>query len=107
MTYSDLKTLIESTLSIPVYTDAMSITYPSATIECYKRIPRLFGEGKAKARVDVYQIDIWYLTREDRDAAQALLESALDSSNVTGADIESYYDTTAHKFRATFHFETL
>lgn len=107
MTTDALKTLIKTTLNIPVYEDATSITYPSATIECYRHDARLVGDGHAVKRVSVYQLDLWYTSRASLDAATALMTSALDLAEVTPAECDSRYDTTAKKFRTTYHFETI
>lgn len=106
MTESIIKSLIESTLNIPVYDAADAITYPSATVEVSSDSTGLFGDGRGTGRVKSVNIDLWYESKSDRDTAVQSLLTALDSQNGnTTPDIITMFDTTAHKWRATFNFE--
>lgn len=105
MTEGDLKALIETTIGIPVFDAADSIIYPGATLEIYSEAPGLYGEGRGTSEVRQVQIDLWYTSKSARDTATGLLKAALSSVTTTTAQVERRYDTTANKFRSTFHFE--
>lgn len=108
MTSDAIKSIIEGTLSIPVFLGAESIIYPAATLEIQLQNPALFGDGKSVRRAYDVFINLWYEDKDSRDSALAELISALDQTNgITSPDVESYYDTTAKKFRAVFHFTAL
>ena len=104
MTEEYIKSIIEETLSIPVFLGQESIIYPAATLEITVLTPALLGDGKSKSRtMDVY-INLWYEDKSSRDTAQAALMEALDQEDgFTSPEVESYYDTTAKKFRSVFH----
>ena len=113
MTEAGLRTLIETALSIPVFEGKESITYPSATLEVLKIDSVLFGDGHSVARTAEAQINLWYKDKEGRDAAVETLITTMDAqSDITSPDIETYYDTTAKKYRAvlatqyTYRIET-
>lgn len=108
MTEGYIKSIIEDTLAIPVFLGAESIIYPAATLEAQIYNPSLFGDGKAKRRtVDIY-VNLWYEDKTARDTAIRSLEAALEEVvGITSPEIEVYYDTTAKKFRAVFHFIAL
>ena len=105
MTEEYIKGIIKETLDIPVFLGAESITYPAATLETQLYNPSLFGDGKAKRRLaDVY-VNLWYENKADRDAALTALTEVLDATEgITSPEIDFYYDITAKKFRAVFHF---
>lgn len=107
MTEEYIKGIIEETLAIPVFLGQESIRYPAATLETTVINPALFGDGKSKSRtMDVY-INLWYEDKDSRDSALTELMSVLDQTDgITSPEVESYYDTTAKKFRAVFHFNT-
>lgn len=108
MTEDDIKTIIEETLSIPVFLGQDSIIYPAATLEIQVYSPALFGDGKSKRRTEDVYVNLWYEEKDSRDSALAELMSALDQTDgITSPEVESYYDTTAKKFRAVFHFLNL
>lgn len=108
MTEADIKTIIEETLSIPVFLGQESIIYPAATLEIQIYSPALFGDGKSKRRTEDVFINIWYENKDSRDTALTELMSVLDQTDgITPPEVESYYDTTAKKFRGTFHFQAL
>lgn len=108
MTEEYIKSIIEETLSIPVFLGAESIIYPAATLEFTEISPALFGDGKSKSRTNDVYINIWFEEKDSRDSALAELMSALDQTDgITSPEIENYYDTTAKKFRGVFHFQTL
>ena len=105
MTEASLKTLIETTLSIPVFDGAKSIIYPAATLEIIGHPPALIGDGKAKVREDEAVINLWFEEKSTRDTNEALMLSALENeSGLSVPDCSSYYDTTAKKFRSVITF---
>lgn len=105
MTEASLKTLIEDTLKIPVYEGGQSIIYPGATLEITGSPPALAGDGKAKVREREAAIDLWFTTKGARDTSQALLLAALDlEDGISVPECDSYYDTTAKKFRSVIRF---
>lgn len=105
MTEEYIQSNIEDTLNIPVFLGQESITYPAATLETTVISPALFGDGKSKSRTMEVYINLWYEEKVSRDSALTELMSVLDTENgVTSPEIESYYDTTAKKYRAVFHF---
>lgn len=108
MTETDIKGIIEETLNIPVFLGQESIIYPAATLEVQVITPALFGDGKAKRRTEDCFVNIWFEDKDARDTALAELISALDQTDgITSPNVESYYDTTAKKFRGVFHFQLL
>ena len=108
MTENDIKGIIEDTLNIPVFLGQESITYPAATLEITVVSPSLFGDGKAERRMYDAYINIWYEEKATKDTAVDALMYALDHMDgITAPDIESYYDTTAKKYRGLFHFYIL
>ena len=107
MTEEYIKSIIKDTLNIPVFLGQESITYPAATLESTVISPALLGDGKSKSRTMEVYINLWYEDKASRDTALTELMSVLDTeSGVTSPEIESYYDTTAKKYRAVFHFYT-
>ncbi len=108
MTETDIKNIIEETLDIPVFLGQESIIYPAATLEIQVITPALFGDGKSKRRIQDVHVNIWYEEKDSRDTAQAELMSALDQTDgITAPNVESYYDTTAKKYRSVFRFQLL
>ena len=106
MTEAQLKKLIEDTLEIPVYTGADSITYPSATLEVDSQPAGLYGEGSVLHRLSDATINLWFKDKATRDSATTTLDAALQNIfGLTVGEIETYYDTTAKKFRAVFPLE--
>ena len=107
MTEEYIKGIIEDTLQIPVFLGQESIIYPAATLETTIITPALFGDGKSKSRTLEVYINLWYEEKASRDSALTELMSVLDQTDgISSPEIESYYDTTAKKFRAVFHFYT-
>lgn len=105
MTESSLKTLIESTLDIPVFDGAESIVFPSATLEITDHAATLIGDGSAKVREETAAINLWYTEKAPRDVASALLLATLDTqSGISVPECLTYYDTTAKKFRSVISF---
>ena len=105
MTEASLKTLIETTLKIPVFDGEHSIIYPAATLEITGRPATLAGDGKATVRESEVYINLWYESKTDRDTDQALLLAALDMKNgISVPDCSQYYDTTAKKYRSVISF---
>ena len=101
MTEVGLKTLIETTLAIPVFEGKDSIRYPAATLEVLKISPALFGDGHSVRREASAEINLWYTDKASRDAAVEAMITAMDAENdITSPEIETYYDTTAKKYRA-------
>jgi hypothetical protein len=101
MTEAGLKTLIETALSIPVFEGKDSITYPAATLECQENKPELFGDGLIVRRMITAFINLWYEDKAGRDNAITELLKVFDFRiDISAPDIESYYDTTAKKYRA-------
>ena len=106
MTEAQLKKLIEDTLEIPVYEGADSIIYPSATLEVATLSADVYGDGKRKGRLCDAFINLWFETKDERDTAVATLDEALaEAWGTANAEIETYYDTTAKKFRAIFSLQ--
>jgi hypothetical protein len=107
MTEEYIKSIIKDTLNIPVFLGQESITYPAATLEITVISPALLGDGKSKSRTMEVYINLWYEDKASRDTALTELMSVLDTeSGVTSPEIERYFDTTAKKYRAVFHFYT-
>ena len=107
MTEEYIQSIIEDTLNIPVFLGQESIKYPAATLEITLITPALFGDGKSKSRTMEVYINLWYEDKDSRDSALTELMSVLDTEDgVTSPEIESYYDITAKKYRAVFHFNT-
>lgn len=101
MTEADLKALIEDTLAIPVFEGKDSIIYPGATLEVTEISTGLFGDGKCVIREADAVINLWYKDKQPRDDAVQDLLIAMDSQpGITSPDVETYYDTTAKKYRA-------
>ena len=108
MTEDNIKSIIEGTLSIPVFLGQESIIYPAATLEIQNISPALFRDGKSKRRTDDVYINIWYEEKDSRDTALTELMSVLDQTDgITPPEVESIYDTTAKKYRGIFHFQAL
>ncbi len=106
MTEAQLKTLIEDTLEIPVYEGSDSIIYPAATLEVARRPADVYGDGKRKGRLCDTYINLWFETKDERDTAVETLDAALaEAWGTANAEIETYYDTTAKKFRAIFSLQ--
>lgn len=107
---TQIKTLIENNLNIPCFLDdqATSITFPSATLSIYSESQGLHGDGHGVSTVCNVQIDLWYTKRTDRDTATSTLFTVLNGlPRATTPEVERFFDTTARKFRATFHFESI
>ena len=105
MTEASLKTLIETAISFPVFEGQDSIIYPGATLEISSLPAVLVGDGKGLVRESDVVINIFCETKVARDTAVTALESALDlKSGMSVPDIETYYDTTAKKYRAVITF---
>lgn len=103
MTEDNLKSIIEGTLAIPVFLGQESIIYPAATLESTTNRTELFGDGKTERRIVTVYIDLWYEDKAGRDEAVSKLLSELDfRTDITSPEVETYYDTTAKKYRATF-----
>ena len=101
MTEAGLKTLIETTLTIPVFQGQDSIIYPAATLEVTEIKPSLYGDGSSKSRACTAVINLWYTDKAARDTAVISLMAAMDgTSDIVSPDVETYYDITAKKFRA-------
>ncbi|MCR4625541.1 MAG: hypothetical protein K5795_06200 [Lachnospiraceae bacterium] len=107
MTEEMIKSLIKDTLAIPVFLGSETIVYPGATLEMQSISPVLYGDGKAKRRAYTVYINLWYENKDDRDEAVDTLIPVLDGQDgITAPEIETYYDTTAKKFRAVVTFQT-
>lgn len=105
MTESSLKTLIETTLTIPVYQGTDTITYPAATLEVTSLPAALIGDGKVIQRQSDVVINLWYKDKTTRDTAVGSLDTALQGQDLISVpDIDTYYDTNAKKYRAIFNF---
>ena len=105
MTESSLKTLIETTLAIPVYEGTDTIVYPAATLEVTALPASLIGDGVCLIRERDVTINLFYKDKAARDTAVGALETALNAGGgVSIPDIDTYYDTTAKKYRAIFTF---
>lgn len=105
MTEASLKTLIESTLNIPVFDGQESIVYPAATLEIVGHPASLAGDGKAKIRESEVIINLWYESKSGRDTDEALLLETLDAQDgISVPEVNSYYDTTAKKYRSVISF---
>lgn len=108
MTKEDLKTLIENTLSIPVFDGEDTILYPGATLEVTDYTPGIIGDGKTKRRKATAYINLWYLSKTARDTAAFTLLGVLEqTSGMAAPDMDVYYDTSAKKHRAVFNFEII
>lgn len=108
MTEADIKTLIETTLNIPVFSGTDTILYPGATLELTAMTPGIFGDGRSKRRKQTAFINLWYEDKNTRDTGAIALLEALDASDgIAAPDMDTYYDTTAKKYRAIFNFEVL
>lgn len=111
MTKEALKTLIETTLEIPVFDGADddggdSIIYPSATLEASNFPVDIYGDGKPKGRLADAYINLWFETKSERNTAMQLLDAALIGVwGLANNNIEAYYDTTAKKHRAVFSLQ--
>ncbi len=100
-----MKTLIESTLEIPVFEGSDSIIYPAATLECTDHPAGLIGDGKAVIRETEAVINLWYETKAPRDSGYKLLIAAIEAAGgATVPDIFNSYDTTAKKYRSVISF---
>ena len=105
MTEASLTSLIEDTLKIPVYLGSQSIILPAATLEITGYPSVLAGDGKSVLREEEAVINLWYVTKTERDEAQTSLLTALAGKNgLSIPECETYYDTTAKKFRAVISF---
>ena len=105
MTEASLTTLIEDTLKIPVYLGSQSIIFPAATLEITGYPSVLSGDGKSVLREQEAVVNLWYVTKTDRNTAKTSLLAALDSQDgISVPECETYYDTTAKKFRAVISF---
>ena len=105
MTETSLTNLIETTLSIPVYLGSQSIIYPAATLEVTGSPSAVVGDGKSLLREKSVVVNLWYTTKTARDDAESSLLTALDSQDgISIPECESYYDTTAKKFRSVISF---
>ena len=105
MTEATLKTLIETTLKIPVFDGAESIIYPAATLEIIGNPATLVGDGKAKVRESEAIINLWLTTKSACDTNTALLLAALDAEDgLSVPECSKDYDTTAKKFRSVITF---
>lgn len=103
-----LKTTIEAAIKVPCYLEADTATFPCATVSVYDESPELFGDGKGVAVVNSVQIDLFYTNRIERDAATEVLLAVINQMPMaTTPQINRQYDSTAKKFRTTFHFETV
>lgn len=106
MTGASLKSLIENTLQIPCYVGATSIVYPSVVLEVGLISTSLHGDGKRVAETHTAYIDIYATSASSRDSYLASLVAVLDNQfSVTMSDRETYYDTTAKKYRAHFSLD--
>lgn len=104
MTEAGLKTLIETTLAIPVFEGKDSIRYPAATLEVTKISPALFGDGRTARREASAEINLWFTDKAGRDnAVQAMIFVMDAQTDITSPEIETYYDTTAKKYRAVIN----
>lgn len=105
MTEASLKTLIETTLEIPVFEGSDSIIYPAATLEIIGHPATLAGDGKAKVREAEAVVNLWYTEKSARDTGCALLLAALDTQDgISVPECSTYYDTNAKKFRSVISF---
>lgn len=105
MTEASLKSLIETTLKIPVFEGSDSIIYPSATLEVTGHPAAVIGDGKAQLRESEVAINLWYEDKASRDAGYESLLSALEDEDGTSVpDVFNLYDTTAKKFRSVISF---
>lgn len=105
MTETSLKALIETTLKIPVFEGKESIIYPGATLEFTGYPAALVGDGKAKVRETEVVINMFFTDKAARDTNEALLLSTLDTQDgISVPECDSYYDTTAKKFRSVIRF---
>lgn len=108
MTESDLKTLIEDTLAIPVFEGKDTIIYPGATLELTSMTPAVIGDGRACRRKQTAYINLFYNDRASLYSAAISLLGVLDASDgISAPDMDTYYDTTAKKYRAVYQFEIL
>lgn len=105
MTEQSLKTLIETAISFPVFEGTDTIVYPGATLEISSLPAVLIGDGKRLVRESDVVINIFTQTKIARDEAVTALDEALDlQTGMSVPDIETYYDTTAKKYRAVITF---
>lgn len=105
MTKASLATLITTTLSIPVFEGQNSIIYPAATLEFTGYPAALNGDGKAKVRETEVFINLWFTDQSERDTNEALLLATLNTQDgISVPECQSYYDTTAKKYRSVISF---
>lgn len=98
-----MKTLIETTLNIPVYAPEDTITFPSATYEERRISPDNFGDGACKTEaIDCY-IELYYKSATDRDTAAELLKTTIGDS-YGGITITKSFDSIARVYRATLSY---
>lgn len=98
-----MKTLIETTLNIPVYEAEDTITFPSATYEERRIAPDNYGDGACKTEATDCYIDLYYKSRPERDTAVGLLKAAIGDS-YGGIITNLSFDVTARAYRATLTF---
>lgn len=105
MTEASLKTLIETTLKIPVYEGQSSIIYPAATLEIIGHPSALNGDGKSEVRETEAVINLWYTGKSARDTDTGLMLAALGTQNgISVPECYTEYDTTAKKYRSVIRF---
>ena len=105
MTETSLKSLIETTLKIPVFQGSDSIIYPAATLEVTGQPATVIGDGVAQLRESEVSINLWYEDKASRDAGSATLLSAIEAKGgISVPDVFNLYDTTAKKFRSVISF---
>ncbi len=104
----DIKTLIETTLGIPVIELSEPILSPCAT--WYKSLEEteLSGDGDETEVSDTYEIDIWCEERELSEIYSTQLKRAITLVDyLTIPSVQISYDTNGKVWRADLNFKYL
>lgn len=100
-----IKELIKQTLLIPVIDEPQAMPGVCATYENYSIAAGVYGDGVSQEYVELYQIDLWYGSRNELDAAVKKLRSALTNASVYISSIDKSCDPVTKRWRATFKIE--
>ena len=102
----DIKTMIESTLNIPVIDLSEPLLYPCATWYKSMEETELSGNGDETEVSDTYEVDIWCQERDLSESYSVLLKKAIALINYfTIPYVQISYDKDGKAWRANLNFK--
>ena len=101
----DLEEILKDGLNIPVIQPFHPIITPCFTWQMQMSSAGLAGNGRATENTDLYQVDIWSISRKEAISITERAGSLIQSKCETTIPTISYgYDTNGKVWRGTINF---